>query len=75
MAVGTASLELVSTLDETTRQRFGVGDDLTCVLLPLGLGSLEERRCDGSNGLPEKVYYDNIAGVQIKERTWLCGPP
>lgn len=51
VVVGTAGLELVPTLDEVAGESSGVGDDLTCVLLPLGLGNLEECCRDGSDRL------------------------
>lgn len=51
MVVGTTGLELVITLDEVGGQGSCIGDDLTCVLFPLGLGNLEECRRDGGNCL------------------------
>ena len=54
VVVGTTRLELVPTLEEIGGQRSGVGDDLTCVLLPLGLGSLKECRRDARNCLRKR---------------------
>lgn len=53
VVVGTIGLELVPTLNEVASKRSGVGNDLTCVLLPLGLGNLMECCRDGSDRLQE----------------------
>lgn len=54
MVVGATGLELVPTLSEVVGQRSRVGNDLTCVLLPLGLGNLEQCCRDGGNRLQKK---------------------
>lgn len=40
VVISTTGLELIPTLDEIAGQRSGIGDNLACVLLPLGLGNL-----------------------------------
>lgn len=53
VVVSTTGLELVPTIDKAAGQCSGIGDDLTCILLELGLRNLEECGRNGSNGLPE----------------------
>lgn len=61
VVIGTTGLELVTMPSEVVGQRSRVGDDLTCVLLPFGLGNLEEGCRDGCDRLQGRMHYDMIA--------------